>query len=1178
MHSHPLSTVAPALPSRTRGFALLITITLVAFLVLILVSIASLTRVETTVATNSQQLSMARQNALAALNVALGELQKYAGPDQRATARADIETATPATGTAHWTGVWGNAANPQSDAAADMASDPVRLQWLVSGNEKTDFNPATHLSTAAASFGQITTAPSAWDYTPGSATNNVTTTATVHTAITVGGDDAVLLVGPATAGTDTGAENNYVVAPLVDIKVAPSDVPGAGSTGGDVLVGKYAWWVGDEGVKARINLVDPYVTPAPAMTAGADPASPFRLMAPQRLAVERVPGFESFPVNDQIARKILNVEQSGLAHGSITSDVRQSRFHDLTTTSSGVLADQRRGGLKRDLTFAFAQSLADYRAALDLPDPAANPLIPTTIMPANEHGPTWEQLHSFANLDGSAAIAPQPQTATQHGIYPVLTQARFAIGATTVPGTADHQQIILHIYPTFILANPHNAPIETSIYHVRMDILSGSYLSAYIGRENTPFWRRTLVEIFEGQVFEIDCPRLEAGEARIFTLNSSPVDETWAPVKTYAFTNDWDVGAAKIVIDTGTEIPNNVLYASGSGEGNGLGLHIIFGDKTTAAPSPSWGGNGGTYTPYAINNTQSGNGAGGTWSFSLTDTTGNIYQRVENVGFAGWGVSQYGIRGTGNSPGNFNPPGPDNRQGVVLFRLADSGNFRASGTTNDTPITVFPYYAQMNWRAPLVSRPERYRASVNSTVAFTQDFKVSGASFSRWIRPSSTHPLTHVEWNGAVGQTKTIPQGRLEWIPFNIPKPATGFVSIGQLQSFNGGGHVDGLVFPAPASPLASGSRPLANAKWRPRYVAHPQPIGNSRAHPNVDRDLVTRTNSTEPYYDQSYLLNRQLFDEFFFSTYPQSGTVNLATDRLPNPRLQPFRDSIAKDDTNAFRGGALFDADNSRLAARNLMLSGAFNVNSTSVDAWRSLLFAFQGTLLNGETGLTGVFPRSVHQSAGSINATDGISEDAWNGFRNLSPMQVDGLATQIVAQIKQRGISVALADFINRKLVSHTAANANTGLAGTLQAAIDDANLNDAFPSALQNYSDSTVLALPTASSAYNFPDHRAKHGLEGIAGWLSQADLVQALAPALIARSDTFRIRTYGETRNPATGDVNGRAWCEAIVQRLPDYVSDAEDAITPATSLTSTDNQRFGRRFVVVDFRWLSPEDI
>ena len=75
--------------NRKRGFALLITITLLALLVLLLVSLNSLTRVETRLADNGQALAKARENALAGLNLAVGQLQKFAGPDRAVTARAD---------------------------------------------------------------------------------------------------------------------------------------------------------------------------------------------------------------------------------------------------------------------------------------------------------------------------------------------------------------------------------------------------------------------------------------------------------------------------------------------------------------------------------------------------------------------------------------------------------------------------------------------------------------------------------------------------------------------------------------------------------------------------------------------------------------------------------------------------------------------------------------------------------------------------------------------------------------------------------------------------------------------------------------------------------------------------------------------------------------------------------
>jgi hypothetical protein len=109
--------------ARRGGFALLITITLLAFLVLLLVSLASLTRVETQVAANNSQLAQARANALFALNLAVGKLQEYAGPDQRVTARADIQAAN--TGNPYWTGVWD--ARPVIAATPSHATAPASV-------------------------------------------------------------------------------------------------------------------------------------------------------------------------------------------------------------------------------------------------------------------------------------------------------------------------------------------------------------------------------------------------------------------------------------------------------------------------------------------------------------------------------------------------------------------------------------------------------------------------------------------------------------------------------------------------------------------------------------------------------------------------------------------------------------------------------------------------------------------------------------------------------------------------------------------------------------------------------------------------------------------------------------------------------------------------------------------
>jgi hypothetical protein len=95
--------------------------------------------------------------------------------------------------------------------------------------------------------------------------------------------------------------------------------------------------------------------------------------------------------------------------------------------------------------------------------------------------------------------------------------------------------------------------------------------------------------------------------------------------------------------------------------------------------------------------------------------------------------------------------------------------------------------------------------------------------------------------------------------------------------------------------------------------------------------------------------------------------------------------------------------------------------------------------------------------------------------------------------------------------------------------------------------------------------------------------QQDLVQAFSPVMTPRSDTFVVRTYGEVKNPVKGNVEARAWGEAVVQRLPDFVDQTDPGLatlgdaTPPASLNST-NKDFGRRFKVVSFRWLDENEI
>ena len=96
-------------------------------------------------------------------------------------------------------------------------------------------------------------------------------------------------------------------------------------------------------------------------------------------------------------------------------------------------------------------------------------------------------------------------------------------------------------------------------------------------------------------------------------------------------------------------------------------------------------------------------------------------------------------------------------------------------------------------------------------------------------------------------------------------------------------------------------------------------------------------------------------------------------------------------------------------------------------------------------------------------------------------------------------------------------------------------------------------------------------------GSTPYVDQADVLQNMGSLLTPRGDTFVVRTYGDSLDK-NGKVMARAWCEAIVQRTPDYSDTADEDYLKFSELSSDVNKRFGRKFYVVNFRWLNPKEI
>ncbi len=934
-------------------------------------------------------------------------------------------------------------------------------------------------------------------------------------------------------------------------------------------------------MKARADVVDPYVTPTAAQTAAspaitADPDSLHRLAIAQRAGIEAMPGLADFPANDARLRGVLSTHQLPFLHNSITSEVARERFHDVTVHSRGVIADSLRGGLRRDLTFAFAQNLSDFRAALDLGGGGATTVASTNPLTPAANGPTWEQLRSFAQpLHATDPVTPRAQTALEHGIHPILVMAKLFIGGNSEPtADPDTHRFKLYYFPGFVLANPTTRTIAAATYTITVSVGgNGPTIRAYAGGggELSGWGGVTLRDSFDGAVFELFCPELAPGEARPFVLSDGDAmgEHAWSSPYRFAMENDWESGNApfnSIAFSPSTEVTFPRAYIRGVDHtpppDDGLGIR--FGASVTAGQSTNLG-------------------------FTLSDSAGRVLQRVS--GFELPSVqSESNLFLKSNETGGYSMPrgNPRRLQSGWIFRMADLAVDHVQHLGYSAGVSLGsdryrpPLWSQHNMRAPLHIRSDHQGAS-NQAIAPALWGSIP-ANHPNWFYSKFIYDVDQsdpevftVEWAGGVrfeasSSAANYPYSRASWRRFDHPAttyssgPADELVSLAQLQHFNTGGYLEGAASPEPVL-----------------YLGAAHAIGNSRAMPYIPRQSTDRgSGAAGTFYDQSYLLNRQLFDGYFFSTYPQ-GTASVdAHTRLPNPRFWPSG-STTLADTAAMRTDA-------RSAAAHLTIGGAFNVNSTSVQAWRAQLRGLAGTRYGTHTSLSGPFLRSLHQRGLIADPATATADAVWEGFRNLNNTALENLATEIVAEIRRRGPALSLADFVNRRLITSGSDDATDpiGTAGAIQRALDSVTaINGTFPEEVPTLNASTgALHPPNTPNRKTRPTqaplglhvdsaHLSPSQFEGTPGYVTQADILQPLAPILAARSDTFRIRTYGEVVNPVTGERSGRAWCEAIVQRAPDYLDSSEAAAAdPATDA----NRRFGRRFTIVSFRWLTADDI
>ena len=362
--------------------------------------------------------------------------------------------------------------------------------------------------------------------------------------------------------------------------------------------------------------------------------------------------------------------------------------------------------------------------------------------------------------------------------------------------------------------------------------------------------------------------------------------------------------------------------------------------------------------------------------------------------------------------------------------------------------------------------------------------------------------------------------------------------------------------------------------------------VGNSYAHPLVAKD----SKKTGNYYDHSYYANEVLWDHYFCSSLaPQTQSIfkekremkqvwsdflNLKKPML-NPRFRPYRggESISKLEDEVFTNDKIVKEAYQSIAS-NLLYDGGFNVNSTSVGAWKAflsgsrhdqlrILEAFKPIATAATTTATGTpFSRTKLPLGKAINSRSINRQNLYLGYRDLTDDQITELAEKVVEQVKTRGPFLSLSDFINRQLSS----NVDLAKSGTLQAAIDATDINKEVAA--------TGMAVSGDGKGFNFPDAATGNTAAGSPGWLMQSDLLTPLGASIFVRGDTFTIRAYGDVRD-SKGRVVASARCEAIVQRFPDYVDPRDD--NAVSTPTQTANIKFGREFRILQFRWISTKE-
>ncbi|MGA0845539.1 MAG: hypothetical protein ACO3RV_03290 [Luteolibacter sp.] len=1103
---------------KPRGFALVVTISLMVLLTVVAIGLLSLSSVSLRSSSAESAAHTARANARLGLMLAIAELQKELGPDQRITAPGSqqFEKDEKSAGK-QWVGVFDS-----WPTGNDMRPEPKFRRWLISGEDNVVTDQA----------GAVNSMPS---------------------------EDKVALVA-------ADEETDAVEAGLIK-----------------TTDGACAWWVGDQNMKAKLG--------GAVEAAETVELATQRMQSAPRAAHEPYFGSDNISIDDPKLDRLVSGQTAELL-GTPQSPL----FHDATAVSLGLLSNVRAGGLRKDLSFLME---------LPMPSPGSDrtePLYTAGSTPGINLGELWVDHNIWAELE-----------------YP-----------TAPPRHADRGSLPSGV-PFLTTTDKKDAPF---LLYKHLPRLQLTLLYSLISKSRTVSGKKVYdLFLVADPVFTIWNP---------FDVCLYVPASAFATFKSWAIPYDLNLnlaggprGSKKSYNKSIKELSNDRLFFFYGQLGRAQNLvmrpgevQVIaqgFGDSIKNPGKGAWQFDGKLGWEFASG-----------YAYPIPyETNPNLMNGSQNITYsmtpnasksdAGLFLWSYNIGELVDSSGTTNYVGSFNID-LVYSRLPGESQISADAfpeifpslpldpsaamtiaqlEDNKWPICVFTYGLRTE------SDP-MFEGGANAGTRFT------GRAMLRANETSVSQDLFNLDPD--IVRTSPLQVGMRRVNSLNSPIidcDANGLGYYGsEYGAFGGVSYVITRSIPrAPIHSLGALQHAAAEgAKFRQARgerswfmqpsVSHA--ISNSFAPSFLGSSEIRGTIANRDAADHSYLANLALWDDYFYSSIsPQTTSANrsertayreqrrrledfLASDdtkfrELPNPRMKRWAPD-SSDILDSIFPSARPAPDAAEKTAAFLMVDGMFNVNSTSVTAWRAFLSGLKGAKIpinatpglkkdadlveNSETPIAALLlPGAGEIDENTLN--DAADPAQWLGYRTLDDDQIEELAEAVVKQVRLRGPFLSIADFVNRRPGS----DKDLALSGPLQSALDDNSV-----SINQAYRDGERALSIADAKNQGFPFPEAEAGAKAVCapGYVKQADLLTTLGPLINVRGDTFVIRAYGEARDASGKEVLASAWCEAVVQRVPAYVDSSDEAYKAEPQ--SGVNRVFGRRFEVVSFRYLDQREI